>query len=107
MSNSPARFDRVAWVYDAMAGVVFGKSIFASQSHFLDRIPDDANVLILGGGTGKILKRLFSIKPRCHVWYIEASSQMISRARRNVHKPSDILFVHGTEDAIPNAVQFD
>lgn len=91
-------FNRVAFVYDALVKLVFGNSMVRAQTFLLNKIKDDATVLIIGGGTGWILKAL---KAGCEVWYIDASSKMIEKARKQ-----DVLckvhFITGTESDIPH-----
>jgi tRNA (cmo5U34)-methyltransferase len=92
-------FDRVALFYDALAGMVFGKSMRESQFFYLDRIPSGAKVLILGGGTGWLAKRLLQINLTCNIVYQEASGEMISQSRMRMSE-SDlkrIRFVHSSE----------
>ncbi|GHN00467.1 hypothetical protein WSM22_19560 [Cytophagales bacterium WSM2-2] len=100
-------FDKIAAIYDRLAKLVFGRSIIHSQTYFLNRIPDDAKVLILGGGSGQLLTELFKIKPGIEVCYIEASSKMISLSGRRVEEGQRIKFIHGTEDNIPEGTRFD
>ena len=91
-------FNRVAFLYDALVRLVFGNSMFRAQTFLLNKIKDDATVLIIGGGTGWILKAL---KPGCEVWYIDSSSKMIEKARKQ-----DVIckvhFIIGTENNIPD-----
>jgi len=90
-------FDRVAFLYDALVRLVFGNSMFRAQTFLLDKIKDNATVLIIGGGTGWILKAL---KPGCEVWYIDSSSKMIERARKQ-DVTCKVHFITGTESDIP------
>lgn len=80
--NVDSNFDRLAWIYDPLARMVFGRSIVESQTHFLDRIAPGSSVLIVGGGTGWILEELFSQTSNCEVWYVEASEKMLRKSRR-------------------------
>lgn len=100
-------FDRVAFIYDWLAQFVFGRSIVDSQKHFLNKIPDHSKVLILGGGSGWLLAELFSIRPNCDVWYIEASKKMISLSKQEISTEYSIHFIHGTEHDIPSSIKFD
>jgi|SRR5688572_27754561 len=92
-------FDRVALLYDALAGMVFGKSMRESQFFYLDRIPSGAKVLILGGGTGWLAKRLLQINLTCSIVYQEASGEMISQSRKRMSEGDlkRIRFVHASE----------
>lgn len=102
-------FNRVAHTYDYLKRFVFGSAIFQSEARFLKELPASGNVLILGGGSGEILGRLMREYPAVKVWYVDASSAMLRRARKNVSVEdlTRIEFVHGTEKSIPSAVVFD
>ncbi|MEP1095013.1 MAG: methyltransferase [Cyclobacteriaceae bacterium] len=72
-------FDFVAPFYDWLAMLVFGETIERSTSHYLSEIGKDANILIVGGGTGNILKSL----PKCNqITYLEKSVKMMTRSKR-------------------------
>jgi len=92
-------FDWIAPYYDSLARLVFGKTIRRSQLVYLDKIASTANVLILGGGTGWILDELFRVNPTCRVWYVEASKNMLDKARARAQglSVSQVSFIHGTE----------
>jgi len=100
-------FDAIAPWYDALAKVVYGKAIQKAQSHFINEIKEDANVLILGGGTGWLLSYLLLAKPNCKVWYLEASAKMIELTTQKIHTSSSVQLIHGTEDDIPTEIRFD
>ncbi|MBS1951921.1 MAG: hypothetical protein OJF59_001374 [Cytophagales bacterium] len=100
-------FDPVAKSYDRLARLVFGKSIMRAQKYFLNHTPDHANVLILGGGTGWLLKELLLIKPDVNVCYIEASLKMLSMAKEKVKGNRQVQFIHGTENDIPSSARFE
>lgn len=99
-------FDLLAPIYDSLARFVFGKSIVDSQTWYLDKIPDDSRVLILGGGTGWLLEELQKRNSSCTVCYIEISKKMIERARSRELK-STVHFIQGTEEDIPASQKFD
>jgi len=95
-------FDRIASIYDKFARLIFGASIVESQQFFLHKIPDGALVLILGGGSGWILEKLFEINASVKVCYIDASENMISTAKKRFHDDNRIQFLCGTENDIPD-----
>lgn len=103
------RFNKIARVYDALTRLVFGKSLYKAQVFFLNRIPPQSNVLILGGGTGWLLDVLLHTNGSCQVWYIEASSSMIGQARRKIGEMQQhrVHFIHGTESDIPSDMAYD
>jgi ubiquinone/menaquinone biosynthesis C-methylase UbiE len=90
-------FDNIAFVYDQLAKLVFGKTIRNAQIHFLNFIPHKSSVLIVGGGTGWILSELAKVNPACNVWYVEASTKMLEQAKETIKLASlNVQFIHGT-----------
>jgi len=78
-----ANYNRAAWFYDVLAGVVFGKSQIKAQNHFLYLIPAGARILVAGGGTGHILEALTRLHPAdLHIVYVEISVNMVTLARK-------------------------
>jgi len=74
-------FDKVAPFYDRLAGLIFGKSIKKAQTEYLHLIKPDSKILILGGGTGWILKEILTRQPEVEISYVEKSTQMIELAK--------------------------
>ena len=72
-------FDRVAPFYDRLANMVFGQQLGLAQSHYLTQVSEKDCVLIIGGGTGRILEDLPVIPHRLD--FVEPSEGMISRAK--------------------------
>lgn len=106
--NDLNRFDRVANIYDPLKRFVFGRAIHDSEVCFLDSIQREANVLILGGGSGEMLRMLLQRNTGCTVWYVEASARMLELARGNAaNQTSRVLFIHGTESSLRSGIQFD
>ena len=48
-------FDKLTPYYDLLTRLVFGKAIINSQEQFLSLVRSGSRVLVVGGGTGKIL----------------------------------------------------
>jgi len=91
-------FDLLAPVYDALARAIIGKGIVQSQKYFLNKVPAEGNVLILGGGTGWLLPLLTKGRPHLQIDYIELSEKMLRKARTHEGK---IQFIQGTQQDIP------
>ena len=102
-------FNWISGVYDRAARVVFGKAILNAQLTFLDDIPINCKILILGGGTGRILEEMIRVNPRRAIWYIDASSAMLERAKERLRElpAHDVHFLHGTVNSIPGEIKFD
>lgn len=101
-------FDRIAPLYDQLKRLVFRSAIRRSEEYFIHRLPTNGNVLFLGGGTGELLVTLLRDRPALVVTFVEASSEMIARARARLPEKhrEQVFFVHGTQDNVPDE-QFD
>ncbi len=106
-------FDRVAWCYDALTGVVFGRALQRAQLAALAGLPAGApHVLILGGGTGWVLTEVLRQRPGATVLYLEASPRMLGRARARLARAfpamgGQVEFRHGTQLALTPGESFD
>jgi ubiquinone/menaquinone biosynthesis C-methylase UbiE len=91
-------FDRIARVYDFLARLVFGKAIIHSQIYFFDELNSCRQILILGGGTGWILKHLNNVSAK--IDYVDESPAMVSIAKKKYADNQNINFIVGTIDNI-------
>ncbi len=72
-------FNAIAPIYSLISRFVFGNSLLKSQIIHLDEIRSTDNVLILGGGTGEMLKFI----PLCEsIYFLDKSPGMLERARK-------------------------
>ncbi|MDO7852222.1 class I SAM-dependent methyltransferase [Hymenobacter convexus] len=113
-AENPTGFDRVAWCYDALAGLVFGPAQRLTQRAALAGLPPQAapHVLILGGGTGWVLTEVLRRRPQSTVLYLEASPKMLARARQRLARECpqaahQVAFRHGTQAALQPTERFD
>jgi tRNA (cmo5U34)-methyltransferase len=106
MATPINQFNKVAVVYDWLASIFIGRSIRDAQRFFLNEVADAKQILILGGGTGWILRDIRAINKTSSVFYVEASSEMIKRATR-CDKGSQTVFLHGTESDVDVTFKFD
>ena len=108
-SALPTGFDRVAWCYDTLTRLVFGPALKRAQRAALVGLPLGApHVLILGGGTGWILMEVLRQRPQATVLYLEASPNMLTRARARLVREcpqatTQVEFRHGTQTALGTA----
>jgi ubiquinone/menaquinone biosynthesis C-methylase UbiE len=100
-------FDRLAPFYDRLVRLVFGKHMVQAQTYYLHKLENCSCIVILGGGTGWLLKELIAINTNAHIWYIDASAEMIRRSQQRVHHSTRVTFICGTEEDIPTHVAFD
>jgi len=95
-------FNLLAPFYTLLTRLIFGKSLEHSQKHFLNSIKPDDRILILGGGSGTLLKDLLELQPTVTVDYIDISIKMIELARKKNGNPLNVTFIVGTEQSIPS-----
>ena len=103
-------FSLVSPFYDSLSRLVFGPAIYRSQEMHIHLIPAGARVLLIGGGTGKLLPALME-QARCReVVFLEASDKMLAKAREQVtgqEYAGNIVFRLGTEEDIAPEDKFD
>lgn len=96
-------FNFIAPFYDSLARLVFGKSITQAELTFLSEIAQGDQVLILGGGTGKILTALDNLNRQMQITYIDKSPKMIELSqRRRPFKNLSVQYICGDHTQIPN-----
>ena len=98
-------FDLVAPIYDGLATLVFGGAIKRSQIALLDRLEDVESALVIGGGTGWILRELLARTSVKRVVYVELSAGMLEKSRKLIERShpewlSRVTFRQGTEESI-------
>lgn len=101
------QFDWIAPVYDRLARLVFGHRLTHAQEVYLPEILPGSSVLILGGGTGKLIRALLEVQPDCRVTFVEASEAMLLRAKKWNQGSPNIEYVHGTEHSILPGASYD
>jgi tRNA (cmo5U34)-methyltransferase len=100
-------FDRVASFYDPLAKLVFGNSLQDAQCWLLPFIPNGATLLIIGGGSGWLLKQVLRHTSPKHILYLEASEKMLQLARLQNPATTIVDFRHGTDADLHPHEQFD
>jgi ubiquinone/menaquinone biosynthesis C-methylase UbiE len=103
-----AGFDKIAWAYDFLAFIVFGCSQKRAQVHFMNSIPKGANILMMGGGSGWLLKKIIELNRAEHITYVDTSSKMLALARERVKGNSvKVEFILGDETSISSHRCYD
>lgn len=104
----PANYDKTAWFYDALAQLVYGDALHKAQSYLLHHIPENASVLIIGGGTGKILEEITALHPQgLNVTYAELSANMITQSRKRNIGANKVAFINKAIEHVDMQVSFD
>lgn len=95
-------FDRIAPVYDQMVRLFYGNQIQESQTYFLPLIPPQAKVLVMGGGTGWIIKEILNAQPTCRIWDIDISKAMLALAKKANPRRQHVTYILGTSANVPS-----
>ncbi|WP_255474026.1 class I SAM-dependent methyltransferase [Pontibacter qinzhouensis] len=104
-------FDRIAPFYDVLAGLVFGNELQQAQNALLPFVQAKQRVLIIGGGSGKLLEQMLRTCQPLQVLYLEASPVMLRLAQQRFAKleaaGATVEFRLGTEAALQETELFD
>jgi ubiquinone/menaquinone biosynthesis C-methylase UbiE len=88
-------YDNSARFYDNLSRLVFGKALVTAQVHLLSYIPDNSNVLIIGGGTGWLLEEITKLHPSgLNITYVEISKKMIDLSRKRNAGNNRVAFIN-------------
>ena len=93
-------FDTIAFAYDRLTRIVFGKAIAKSQLHFLNRLETCNDILVLGGGTGWWMNDFLQTNSGARITFIDASQKMIGIAASRLNSKNRVEFIHGTHNKI-------
>ncbi|MDF7810372.1 class I SAM-dependent methyltransferase [Hymenobacter sp. YC55] len=109
-----AGFDRVAAFYDPLSRLVYGRTLLHAQQHALvvGLPPGAPHLLVIGGGTGAVLLEILRLRPQATVVFLEASSQMLTKAQALLHSQHptaapQVEFQLGTENDLTGQAVFD
>ncbi|MEO0758632.1 MAG: class I SAM-dependent methyltransferase [Cyanobacteria bacterium J06648_16] len=100
-------FNRWAPFYDSPLTTVFYQAVHTRLIESIT-LPPHANVLDLGCGTGKLLRRLLKERPDLTATGIDFSAEMLTQAQRQNPDPERLTYVQGRTEALPLPdAQFD
>jgi len=105
-------FNFVAPFYDQLAGLIFGKSIKRAQTWLLPFIPENATVLLIGGGTGWLLTEILAQTKAAKIVYLEASEKMLELSKKRYalgqkNSTTEVEFRLGTETSLAPSETFE
>lgn len=105
-------FNRVAPFYDSLSRAVFGNSLRRAQTTHLSVIPEQAHVLLIGGGAGWLLEQLLLLRPRVQVTYLEASVGMLRLTEQRISRHpalrhTAVNYLLGNENELAPDAAFD
>lgn len=100
-------FDRWAPSYDCLFTTVFYQAIHKRMLEFVE-LKDDANILDVGCGTGKLLNRLAKQFPSIRGTGLDLSEEMLRQARQKNLYSDRLTYRLGNVESLPFAdAQFD
>jgi ubiquinone/menaquinone biosynthesis C-methylase UbiE len=101
-------YDHVVGFYDLLGKVVFGDALMQAQRLVLHFIPEQAKVLIIGGGTGEILEEITRLHAKgLNITFIEISKKMIHKAAQRNISGNEVRFVHNAIEDYGAGERFD
>ena len=103
-----AGYDNTTWFYEGLSKLIFGNTHVKAQNHFLNQIPLNSNILVIGGGTGQILESISQIHPSgLHIAYVEISPKMMELSRKRNIAQNKVEFITSDIASITFTLKFD
>ena len=103
-----ANYNAIANIYDLLSRIVFGNAIVRAQQSFIKFIPPNSKLLIVGGGTGKILEYISQLHATgLTVDYVEASSKMLSLSKKRYYADNKVNFIALPVEDFKTDVMYD
>ena len=105
-------FHRVAFIYDRLAHLVYGDALEQAQLSLLSHLPQQGRVLLIGGGSGWILKQLLLSGKQLDILYLDAAPGMLQRAQHEYERfqqphQCSVSFRLGNEQSLQPHEQFE
>lgn len=102
-------YNLIAPIYDLLGKLVYRGALHQSQLHFLSELPKGKSILIIGGGTGRIIQPVLELAQPSALYYLEMSGKMIALSQNRLKGLSDhpVQFIHGTQDSLAPNLKFD
>jgi ubiquinone/menaquinone biosynthesis C-methylase UbiE len=94
-------YNFIAPLYDSLVRLVFGRAVFQAQMAFIQQLPDQAEVLFVGGGSGQVLQAILKQKPQLKITYLEQSKKMLALSQKKVSKTHKVDFIAGDLSQLP------
>ena len=107
LSNKKRLFDQWAFSYDWLFPSVIYQAIHKRLLEYVD-LPERANILDMGCGTGRLLDRLATEFPDLRGTGLDLSSNMLRMARLSDRHRPRLIYIEGTAESLPfGEGQFD
>ncbi len=103
-----ANYNNSAWFYDSLAKLVYGRALINAQVYLLQFVPPGSNILIVGGGTGRILEELTRLHPSgLTITYVEVAVNMMALSRKRNVGTNQVNFITNAIENVALPSGFD
>jgi ubiquinone/menaquinone biosynthesis C-methylase UbiE len=104
----PANYNNSAWFYDGLSRMIYGRALINAQVYLLRFIPQNSNILVVGGGTGAILEELTKLHPSgLKITYVEIAAAMMARSKKRNTGSNQVIFINDAIENVPFQADFD
>jgi len=104
----PANYNNSAWFYDAVSRLVFGESLINAQKYPLQFTPANAHILIIGGGTGRILEEITKFQPSgLEITYVEVAADMMALSKKRNTGDNRVIFINDSIENVSLPIKID
>jgi ubiquinone/menaquinone biosynthesis C-methylase UbiE len=85
-------FDLLARPYAQLERALFGHALEQARFAHLDQLREARTILLVGEGDGRVVQRLLTLAPHCHIDVVDRSPAMITRARERIAGTRRVTF---------------
>lgn len=95
-----ANYNNSAWFYDRLSALVYGRVLINAQAWLLKFLKHGDKILLVGGGTGRILEEIAKTHPSgLKIIYVEIAPKMVELSRKRNYGSNEVIFI---TDAVEN-----
>lgn len=103
-----ANYNNSAWFYDRLSALVYGKALIKAQVWLLKTIEPGNKILLVGGGTGRILEEIGKIhQSGLQITYVEIAPNMIELSKEKNYGNNEVVFINNAIENVNLANDFD
>jgi ubiquinone/menaquinone biosynthesis C-methylase UbiE len=103
-----ANYNNSAWFYDRLSALVYGKALIKAQVWLLQFISPGSKILLVGGGTGRILEEIAKIhQSGLQITYVEIAPKMIELSKEKNYGDNAVVFINDAIENVNLADDFD
>lgn len=104
----PSNYDNAAWFYDRLSRLVYGNKLIKAQTALLPLVPPDSKILIVGGGTGRIIEEIVKIHASgLNIAYVEVSANMMALSQKRQVLQNQVTYINKPIEEVELSKDFD